>query len=203
MQRKDIFLSIFLICAVLAACGGVGSPSNPVGVEKGPTPTPTPTPAFIGGVGNVPPGDFTIELEMIYTLIATQGSEEAVTYTTTILLEPEITTDNVNASGEGDILEDVPFQIEEVTVHNVADWIIEVDATYDPNLGDEPLLFDFVFNGRGYAGPGDVQIGAHMDTGVTTYTHQLTMPLVDGASKSFDIEGWKDFLEWTVVLHLK
>lgn len=203
MLRKGLFPSVVLVVCLLAACGGGGSSSNPVGVEQGPTPTPTPTPAFIGGVGNVSPGDFTVELEMIYTLIVTQGSEEAVTYTATILLEPEITADNLNASGEGDILEDVPFQIEEVTIHNVADWIIEVDATYDPNLGDEPLLFDFVFNGRGYAGPGDVQIGAHMDAGGTTYTHQLTMPLVNGASKSFDIEGWKDYLEWTVVMHLK
>ncbi len=204
MQRKEIFLSIFLIGALLAACGGGGSSSNPVGVGQGPTPTPTPTPAFIGGAGNVPPGDFTIELEMIYTLVVTQGSEEAVTYTTTILLEPEITADNVNASGEGDILEDVHLSNRGSDCSQCCrlDHRGRCNRTI-PTLGKNRSCSILYSTARAVCSPGDVQIGAHMDTGGTTYTHQLTMPLVDGATKSFDIEGWKDYLEWTVVLHLK
>jgi len=42
-----------------------------------------------------------------------------------------------------------------------------------------------------------------MDTGGTTYEHTFSLPLEEGASESFDVEGWKDILEWTAVLHLK
>jgi hypothetical protein len=203
MQRKDIFLSIFLIGALLAACAGGGTSVDTGGPAQDITPTPTPTPVFIGGGGNIPPGDFFIELEMTYLLVTTIGTETPVTFTTTIPLEPEITSDNLTASGEGAILDDVTFQIQEVTAHNVADWIIKVAATVDPNGGEEPLILDFNFNGQGYGSIQEVELGAHMDAGSDTYTYQLTMPLVDGASKSFDIEGWKDIKEWTVVLHLK
>jgi len=42
-----------------------------------------------------------------------------------------------------------------------------------------------------------------MDVDAIDYEYSLSLPLQEGATKSFDVEGWIDYKEWTVVLHLK
>lgn len=42
-----------------------------------------------------------------------------------------------------------------------------------------------------------------MDEGATTYEHSLSLPLEEGTSKSYDVEGRGGILEWTVVPHPK
>lgn len=160
-------------------------------------------PLGAGGEEAVPPGGYNVELELTYLLVATAGTDQSVTFTATIPITPGLSSTNLTGTGEGEILEDVPFTIGPVTTHNVADWIIEVTASLDPAGGQEPLTLDFTFTGRGYSSVQEVQVGAHMDTGGLTYTHSLSLPLEDGATESFDVEGWTDILEWTVVLHLK
>lgn len=76
-------------------------------------------------------------------------------------------------------------------------------STFDPNLADEPLSLRFAFTGQGYGSVEQVQVGAHMDAEAMTHEHALSLSLEEGASESFDIEGWTDILEWTVILHLR
>lgn len=42
-----------------------------------------------------------------------------------------------------------------------------------------------------------------MDEGAATYEHSLSLPLEEGTSKSYDVEGRGGILEWTVVPHPK
>jgi hypothetical protein len=140
---------------------------------------------------------------MTYILVPTIGTDQPVVFSTTIPLSPVLTATNRTASGDGEILEDIPIAVGPVTVHNVADWIIHAEAIFDPNLADEPLSLRFAFTGQGYGSVEQVQVGAHMDAKATTYEHALSLPLEEGASESFDIEGWTDILEWTVILHLR
>jgi hypothetical protein len=89
------------------------------------------------------------------------------------------------------------------SLDNAADWIIAVDAALDPAMDEEPLLLHFALDGRGFGIVQQVRIDAHMDTGGSTYGHPLSLLLEEGATKSFGVEGWRDYMEWTVVLHLK
>jgi hypothetical protein len=196
----------FAILAVLLvpACrlGQVGG--TPEVIPDGGLATPTPTPVLaVGGEGTLPPGEQRIELELRYLFVSTVGSEEAVVFTTTIPLTPALSPSVRSASGEGEMLEDVTFAVGPVTAHNVADWIIKVDATLDPAMGAEPLTLHFTFTGQGYSSVQDVQFRAHMDAGATTHDYSLSLPLEEGATKWFDVEGWTDIQEWTVIVHLR
>ncbi len=204
MSRRLRIAFALTALLVVPACslGGISIGADEIAGGNLATPSPTPS-LSVGGSDVLPPGEFNIELELTYLLVPTVGTEEPVYFSTVIPISPALSSAGPTGSGEGEILEDVPFTIGEITVHNVADWIIEVDAALDPAMGDEPLSLHFMFTGRGYGSVQEVQIGAHMDTGGTTYEHTLSLPLEEGASESFDVEGWKDVLEWTAVLHLK
>jgi len=200
MSRRLLIAFTLIALLVVPACS-LGGTSIGAGDDLA-TPTPTPLLAA-GGGGTLPPGEYSIELELTYLLVATAGSDQPVTFTTTIPITPSLSSANPTGEGDGEILDDVPFTIGPVTTHNVADWIIGVMATLDPAGGEDPLTLDFTFTGQGYASVQEVQVGAHMDTGGNTYEYRLSLPMEEGASESFDIEGWKDIQEWTVVLHLK
>jgi hypothetical protein len=204
MSRRLLVAFALLAVVVVPACSLAGTGTG-ASDTSGSLATPTPTVVLgAGGSDRLPPGEFTIELEMTYLLVPTVGTSEPVTFSTVIPLSPELTSTNLTASGEGDILDDITFTVGEVTAHNVADWIIKVDASLDPAMGAEPLSLHFDLKGQGYATIDEiVQLGAHMDVDAISYEYSLTLPLEDGASKSFDVEGWKDIKEWTVVLHLK
>ena len=204
MSRRLLIAFTLAVLLVAAACSLGGTSIGAGDTTGGAFATPTPTPLLaVGGGSTLPLGEYSIELELTYLLVTTAGTNEPVTFSTVIPLSPELTSTNLTASGEGDILGDVPFTIGPVTTHNVADWIIKVEAALDPAMGEMPISLHFTFNGSGYSSVQEVQVGAHMDTGGSTYEHTLSLPLEEGASKSFDVEGWKDILEWTVVLHLK
>jgi len=203
-RRLPVVLTLAALI-VVPACSLGGSAASEGNLGEGTIATPTPMVVLgVGGGDTLPPGEFNIELELTYLLVPTVGTDQPVLFSTTIPLIPEFSSTNLTGSGEGEILEDITFTVGPVTAHNVADWIIDVDASIDPAVDDEPLSLRFVFYGQGYATIDEtVQVGAHMDTGGTTYEHSLSLPLEEGASKSFDTEGWKDIQEWTVVLHLR
>jgi len=204
MSRRLLIAFTLAVLLVAPACSLGGTSIGAGDTPGGNLATPTPTPLLaVGGGSTLPPGEYSIELELTYLLVTTVGTNEPVTFSTIIPLSPELTSTNPTASGEGDILGDVPFTIGPVTTHNVADWIIKVDAALDQATGAEPLSLHFDFRGQGYATIDEVSVGAHMDVDAIDYEYSLSLPLEEGASKSFDIEGWKDIREWTVVLHLK
>ena len=202
MSRRLLISFTLVALLVVPACSLVGTSTGAGDIAGGNLATPTPALA-VGGGDIAPPGEYDIELELTYLLVPTVGTEEPVTFSTVIPISPALSAASRAGSGEGDILEDVTFTIGPVVAHNVADWIITVDAELDPAAGAEPLSLHFTFNGRGFGSVEEVQVGAHMDTGGDTYEHTLSLSLQEGATKSFDVEGWTDILEWTVVLHLK
>jgi hypothetical protein len=205
MSRRFLVTFTLLAVVVVPACsfGGASTGAGDLAGDILATPTPTPLVA-VGGGDTLPPDEFSVELELTYLLVPTVGTDQPVTFSTVIPLLPEFTSTNLAASSEGDILDDVTFTVGPVTAHNVADWIIKVDATLDPAMGAEPLSLHFDLKGQGYATIDEiVQLGAHMDVDAIAYEYSLTLPLEEGASKSFDVEGWKDIKEWMVVLHLK
>ncbi len=205
MSRRLLIAFTLTALLIAPACSLGGASIGTGDTTGGNLATPTPTPLLaVGGGSTLPPGEYSTELELAYLLVTTVGTNEPVTFSTVIPLSPELTSANLTASGEGEILDDVTFTIEEVTAHNVADWIIKVDAALDPAAGAEPLSLHFDFNGQGYSTIDEiVQLEAHMDVDAIDYEYSLALPLEEGASKSFDVEGWEDILEWTVVLHLK
>lgn len=204
MPRRILVALALAALIVVPACGlgRTDAGEGDLGDETIATPTPTLALA-VGGGDTLPPGEFGIELELTYLLVPTVGTEEPVYFSAVIPISPELSVANPTGSGEGEILEDVTFTVGPVTAHNVADWIIKVDATLDPAMGAEPLSLHFDFRGQGYATVDEVSVGAHMDVDAIDYEYSLTLPLENGASKSFDIEGWKDIKEWTVVVHVK
>jgi hypothetical protein len=150
MPRRLLVTFTLLAIAVVPACSLGGTGTGAVDVSGGSLATPTPLVA-VGSGDTLPQGQFSIELDLKHLLVPTVGTNEPVTFSTVVPLSPEFTSTNLTGSGEGDIQDDVTFTVGEVTAHNVADWIIKVDATLDPAAAAEPLSLHFDLKGQGYA----------------------------------------------------
>jgi hypothetical protein len=137
------------------------------------------------------------ELEIIYTQQAVAGQSEPIVVKTVVPFALDLKEEPPGDSADAKLFNDQVYTYPELTVHNLVDFDLQVNSWFVG--GSAPLQVDLGITGSSGLTVGQMQLWHSPD-----YDELVTLnfPLVDGAVQEFDLEGWKDFKEWKVTLHL-
>lgn len=137
------------------------------------------------------------DLEITYTHYIVAGQHEPIVISTTVPFSLDLTEEPPGFHTQAKLYNDNVYTYPDLTVHNVAKFDFTIDVWYLG--GSTPLQVDV-----GIKGGSDLTFGAAplVRTPDIDESVQLVFPLAEGAVHEFDLEGWKDWKEWRVTLHL-
>lgn len=138
------------------------------------------------------------EIEIAYTQKPVAGQTEPIVIKTVVPFALDFQQEPAGSSAEATLFNDQVYNYPNMTVHNLVDFTLTVNVWL---MGGEttPLEVDLIIKGKSSMTMGQLPLWSSPDYDETV---PLYFPLEDGAVQEFDREGWKDFKEWRVTLHL-